>query len=207
VNIKFVSNDYTFRNNLDLLIVKMFNSGFSPIVEFYLNNKRIYYYLVPEKETEDLDDLEIINKAVDKMREDEDRWLEDCLPYLDNIDKFILFERSTVYHVCINEFTHQYATTRIVEENNSMFTLYLRDDKSGFSMTTHLTASSRDELIETMDALARMIIQMLKPFREKQEMVVLNSFGTDYALQKSSDIIDRREYKPPSGLYLHPAQT
>jgi len=199
MDIKFVSNDYIFRYGACLMTAKMGTSSDSAIIDFFIDNERVYYYLIPKKDTELLDDLSIIHKAVESMQNDKDRWIGDCSLYLDNMDKFILYERATVYKVKMNEFMHKYATVTILEENNSRFMLTLVDEMTGIKMITHMYAESRNELIDTMDSIARLIIQMLKPFREKQELVVLNAFGTDFALRQSAAIVDSYEYGKKRG--------
>ena len=199
MNIKFVSNDYIFRYGACIMTAKMMNASSSPVIEFFLDHEKIYYYLIPEADIDTLDDLAIVHKAVEKMRMDKERWIADCSPYLDNIDHFILYERSTIYKIEVNALMHQYATLIIMEENNSRFMLTLRDEMSGLTMITHLHAESRSELIDTMDSVARMIIEMLKPFREKQEFVILNSFGTYFSLRQSNAIVDNYEFTNKKG--------
>lgn len=191
MDIKFISNEYIFKDNEHhVMIARMSNIDNIPMVEFSLNNRKIYYYLISEKKADNMSDLDIINEAVDKMREDKKRWIEDCSIYVENSEKFILQERATLYRVTIDALAKQYGTISIVEENNSRFTLRLREESSGTTMTTHLNVETREELIETMDSLCRLIINVLKPFRLKQEQVILNAFGTDYALRSSLDRLD-----------------
>lgn len=192
MEVKFISNEYIFKNGEHhLMIARMSNVDNIPMVEFSLNNQKIYYYLITDKNIDNMSDLDIINEAVERMSNDKDRWIADCSYYLENCNRFILHERATLYRVRLDDLTKHYATISIVEENNSQFVLRLRDEMSGTTMTTHLNVESREELIETMDGLCRTIINVLKPFREKQEQVILNAFGTDYALKKSLDKLDK----------------
>ena len=185
MKVKFISNEYIFKNGeKDMMIATMRYIENIATVEFKLNNKMMYYFLLTEENIQGLNDLDIINEAVLHMKDDKHRWITDCQYYLENCEKFVLQERLTSYRVTIDKDKKHYCTVSILEENDNKFVIRMKDELYDTVVTTHMSAKSRDHLLDTMEGLYKTIIDVIKLFRGQEEQIILNGFGSDYVLQK-----------------------
>jgi len=185
MKVLFASNDYFFKSDKGAVLdVRMGYTSGVGTVEFMLNGTLIYYFLLNEDMVENLNDLEIINLAIETMEADTGRWIEDCNPYLNSRDTYILSKRVTVYRVIYDDAPNHIATVTITEEDGDNFKIEMRDELGGTYVVTKIRAENREYLISSMEVLFSGILDMLQPFRDKQETIILTEFGKDYILQR-----------------------
>lgn len=187
MDIRFISNEYIFKNDEQQLV----NANMSYIdkiatIEFKFNNKLMYYYIMNEDNIKGLNDLDIINKAAEQMAKEPTRWVgekTDCNYYLNNIDKFVLQERITVYRAIFDETKNHFATISIIEEDGNRFMIRMKDEMTHTTVVTYMDVENRNILIENMENLYGTILNMIKPFKNQEEQIILNEFGKNYVLQ------------------------
>ncbi len=193
MKVKFVSNEYMFKDGTHhLMVARMSYVEGEAMVEFSLNNRRIYYYILPEETIENMSDLDIINEAVDHMKEDKERWIGDCEQFISNSNNFILHERATLYRLTVNdnEQKKHKVVISVVEENDNKFTLRFKDEGLNSVMTITIAAENRKHLIDSLEKIAKIMIGTLAVFRAEQEQIVLNTFGKDYALKQGMEKVE-----------------
>lgn len=194
MKVLFASNDYFFKSDTgSVLDVRMGYVSGVGTVEFMLNGTLIYYFLMSEAQVESLNDLEIINLAIETMETDNGRWIEDCSSYLSSRGDYILSKRVTVYRVIYDDVPNHIASVTITEENGDEFVIKMRDELSGTLVTTVIKAENRECLISSMERLYGGILNMLQPFKDKQETIILAEFGKDYVLQRQLSQMKREK--------------
>ena len=167
------------------MIARMSYVEDSAVVEFSTNNKRIYYFLLSEESVENKSDLDIINEAVEYMRVDKERWIENCETFIENSNKFILYERVSLYKIVVDENAEKkHCVIVSITEENDKFILRFKDEALNTITNITMTAENRKSVIDTLEKLGRVMLGTLDVFRAEQEQIILNTFGTDYALQK-----------------------
>ena len=195
MKVKFVSNEYIFKDGTHhLMVARMSYVEGEAMVEFSLNNRRIYYYILPEETIENMSDLDIINEAVDHMKEDKERWIGNCEQFIENSSRFILHERATLYRLTVNdnEQKKHKVVISVVEENDNKFTLRFKDEGLNSVMTITIAAENRKHLIDSLEKIAKIMIGTLAVFRAEQEQIVLNTFGKDYALKQGMEKVEAK---------------
>ena len=176
--LNFVSNRYILKDSKgNELRLDMNLNGNTAIIDFYLNGEQIYYYIVPKVSLETKEDLDIVSEAVEKLKCDHQRWLEQNVKIVrKNYDKFELIERTSLYHAVLDDEVDHIVVIGIIEDNKGSFILTLKDNQTGASMRTSITASSKEEVLETLDNLSNLIYKLLKPFKDDEISVKVSYF-------------------------------
>ena len=177
--LNFVRNKYDFRDSKGSKLELDFQlNGGTAIVDFSLNGEQIYYYIVPKASLETKEDLDIVEEAVEALKKDHQRWLEQNTKVLrKTYDSFELKERTSLYHATLNEADEEHLViVGIIEDNNKNFILTLKDNNTGSSMRTSLKAGSKEEVIDILNTLLDIVFQLLTPFQNDENQVRVSYF-------------------------------
>lgn len=152
-------------------------------INFYLDDKHIYTYMIPAGDIEIKEDLQIVEDAVEKLKNDHKRWLEQNAQVVrKNYDKFTLFDRTSYYHATYDDNDPDHVVTiGLIEDCSNNFVITLKDNVTKAYMRTSVVADSKEEILDTMEKLGDLIFNLLTPFKNGEEQLRLAHFN-EYVL-------------------------
>lgn len=169
-----LGTDYTYEYIDKYVRIRIGVVEGTAMIEFYMDNKLIYYKPLKRDDfLTDLDDM-VIKKVIDVMKNDKDRWLcsSSCSWVVTYFDNFNYVSRNAAYKF---NFEDEAAISLIVMEDANKHTrLHVSNDKGKGKIVCDFDVSTGEDIIKTADEYAKSLLRIAKTF-EKNRMELVKS--------------------------------
>lgn len=141
------------------------------LIEFKVNDRLAYYYIIKKLSEIVMDDIEIIDTAAREMIADKEHWLLDCQYFIDNFLKgnFKLISRTVNYDYKALGINFHLEIRSL--KNNSLFNLKFYNDINEDILTTVVHADGTKNLSETVLIYADIVNDISSKFASNKKLL------------------------------------
>jgi len=190
MNALAVSTDYLYEFEGQNVMIRLSYQSGSAMVEFYVNNRLVYYKPATEVETEISSDYELIKTVLSKIHGDKDRWMpgyeEHCDWLLFHFEDLVSTHRICLYKTYQENRDIEFRI-RIEEYWDGNVKFQLTNSKNTDKISCSFNINSGPDLLSRSAASAEAMTKIFHLLEENQSEMLKATFSQNVVM--SEDIV------------------